>query len=150
MSLSQPFRASSFFFGRRGSHGAHVPPPEDGAGIGGGGGDASDEGPSELRRPLLAGGAEVDLESCHDDSFVFSWHRLLLHVGWVAPAGAGPRAQRQLWQTCAGKQASPQRQTSGGRSPALRAPAGTAASHPPRPPLQIAVQARRPDVHRLC
>ena len=88
MSLSQPFRASSFFFGRRGSYGAHTPPPEDGAG-GGGSGDASEEGPSELRRPLLAGEAEVDLESCHDDSFVFSWHRLLLHVGWVAPAGAG-------------------------------------------------------------
>ena len=88
MSLSLPFRASSFFFGRRGSYGAHALPDEDGAGGSGsgGGGSSGDGPPGELQRPLLAVQAEVDLEICHDDSFVFSWHRLLLHVGWAAPA----------------------------------------------------------------
>lgn len=75
-----PFRLSSFFFGRRA--GNEVPLPDvadnDSGGFGSsGGGAAHDAG---LREPLL-GDADVDLESCHDESFAFSWRRLLLHVG---------------------------------------------------------------------
>lgn len=75
-----PFRMSSFFFGRRA--GGEALPEEtaaDGAGGGGGGGGehACDEA---LRQPLLDH-EDVDLESCHDEGFVFSWRRLLLHVG---------------------------------------------------------------------
>ncbi|KAL4428517.1 hypothetical protein ABPG75_002606 [Micractinium tetrahymenae] len=83
MVSAPPLRLSSFFFGR--GSGPSPPLPEDlgaadgaaGAGSGGGGSPAGD---ASLRQPLL-GHAEVDLESCHDESFVFSWRRLLLHVG---------------------------------------------------------------------
>jgi hypothetical protein len=76
-----PFRQSSFFFGRRGSFGAHErPPPRP---------DSAEE--SELHRQLLEGAA-VDVESCYDDTFAFSWKRLLLHVGCVPACGTPPFA----------------------------------------------------------
>ena len=86
--MAQLFRLSSFFFGSRpsGRHADAAAAPGDA-----GGSAASTAGgthaPSELRQPLLEGReacqheAREDIEAAYDSKFVFSWRRLLLHVG---------------------------------------------------------------------
>lgn len=77
---------SSFFFGGRTPSGRAA---ELGGGGGGRGAPPPGSDDSELRRALLED-ATVDLETCYDDRFVFSWRRLLLHVGCVAGWASAP------------------------------------------------------------
>ena len=114
-----PFRMSSFFFGRGGSGRAEAGggPPGDAASAGSGGhcagggggcatgvagdGTATGDGLNELEQALLDG-ADVDIESQHDETFVFSWHRLMLHVGCgggLAFWTAGSRLGRNAWRS---------------------------------------------------
>lgn len=74
MAATQPFRHSSFFFGRSGS-GRAAAAAANGA--------AAAEQPSDLSEleQALLDRADVDLECGYDDKFVFSWRRLLLHMG---------------------------------------------------------------------
>lgn len=73
MAATQPFRHSSFFFGRSGS----------GRAAAAANGAAAAEQPSDLSelQQALLDRADVDLECGYDDKFVFSWRRLLLHMG---------------------------------------------------------------------
>lgn len=72
--MAQLFRLSSFFFGRRPSGRHRLGHDADAAeGV-----EAS--GLSELSQALLER-SDIDIESAYDDKFVFSWRRLLLHMG---------------------------------------------------------------------
>jgi hypothetical protein len=89
-----PFRQSSFFFGRKGSYGAHAGAANGAVAAAAAAADAADsEQERELRQGLLEGD---DIERCEGDpdNFEFSWQRLLLHVGCVwspcAPSNVHP------------------------------------------------------------
>lgn len=87
MAAPQPFRLSSFFFSRAGSGRAATAECAAAAAV-----EPQPSGLSELEQSLLDR-AEVDLEVGYDNKFVFSWRRLLLHMGCV---GAVPAVGRRL------------------------------------------------------
>ncbi len=100
MAAPQFFRLSSFFFGRAGSGRAAADASADASAA------VERSGLSELEQSLLDR-ADVDLECGYDDKFVFSWRRLLLHMGCaleccVAPWVVGDgRLCRALSDCCA-------------------------------------------------